>query len=237
MKVKACARNGIDSISYHLNNDTTQEELLELIKKLNDDVEIDGILLQHPLPSHLNEREAFNTIHLNKDVDGVTTTGFGNMAMGMDAYPSCTPAAIMKLLEHYKIQVEGKHAVVIGRSPILGKPIASLLLNANATVTICHSYTEGLEQIVSTADIVIAAVGKPNLVKGSWIKEGVVVIDAGYNAGNVGDVDFESCLDKASAITPVPGGVGPITIATLLYQTVLSASKKENSKEHEKTIK
>ncbi|UAL47153.1 bifunctional 5,10-methylenetetrahydrofolate dehydrogenase/5,10-methenyltetrahydrofolate cyclohydrolase [Sutcliffiella horikoshii] len=231
MKVKACARVGIDSISYHLNTETTQEELLELIRKLNHDQEVDGILLQHPIPSHLDERDAFNKIHIDKDVDGVTTTGFGNMALGMDANPSCTPAAIMKLLKHYKIQVEGKHAVVIGRSPILGKPMASLLLNANATVTICHSYTEGLEQIVSTADIVIAAVGKPNFVKGSWIKEGAVVIDAGYNGGNVGDVDFESCLEKASAITPVPGGVGPITIATLLYQTVLSASKrkKENS--------
>ena len=181
--------------------------------------------MQHPVPHHIDEREAFEAIRIEKDVDGVTTLGFAQNAFGFADYPSCTPAAILAILEYYNISLEGKHAVVIGRSPILGKPVSVMLLNNNATVTICHSKTTNLENIVRLGDIVVAAVGKPKFVQGDWIKPGAIVLDAGYNEGNLGDVDYDSCLQNAYAITPVPAGVGPVTIATLLKHTVDAADK------------
>ena len=168
----------------------------------------------------------FNEIKMSKDVDGVTSAGFGAMSMGEDAYVSATPHGIMSILEHYNVELEGKHAVVIGRSAILGKPIAMMLLNKNATVTIVHSKTKKLEEIVKKADIVVACVGKAKFVKKEWLKEGVVIVDAGYNEGNVGDVDLENCISLASAYTPVPGGVGPMTIVSLITQTVKSFEKR-----------
>jgi methylenetetrahydrofolate dehydrogenase (NADP+)/methenyltetrahydrofolate cyclohydrolase len=180
------------------------------------------------VPKHIDERMCFNAISPSKDVDGVTSAGFGAMSMGEDAYASATPLGIIKLLEYYNIELEGKKAIVIGRSAILGKPIAMMLLNKNATVTIAHSKTKDLEKYVKEADIVVACVGKPKFVKKEWLKEGVVIVDAGYNAGNVGDVDLENATKVASAYTPVPGGVGPMTIASLIYQTVKSFEKRVN---------
>lgn len=223
MKGNACAKLGIESRKIHLDKQTTTEELLATIHSLNKDEKVHGILLQHPVPSHIDERKAFEAIEIEKDVDGVTSFGYGQTALGFGKYPSCTPAAIMKIMEHYNIEVNGKHAVVVGRSPILGKPVSALLLNKDATVTTCHSRTVHLENHVRQADIVIAAVGKPNFIQGEWIKLGAVILDAGYNKGNIGDVDYEACLEKASAITPVPGGVGPVTISMLLKHTVDSA--------------
>lgn len=228
MKGNACARIGINSLKIELDYNTQTEELMDIIMRLNDDENIDGILLQHPVPKHIDERKCFNAISPAKDVDGVTSAGFGAMSMGEDAYASATPLGIMKLLEHYKIEIEGKKAIVIGRSAILGKPIAMMLLNKNATVTIAHSKTKDLEKYVKEADIVVACVGKPKFVKKEWLKEGVVIVDAGYNAGNVGDVDLENATKVASAYTPVPGGVGPMTIASLIYQTVKSFEKRIN---------
>ncbi|QOS78958.1 bifunctional 5,10-methylene-tetrahydrofolate dehydrogenase/5,10-methylene-tetrahydrofolate cyclohydrolase [Paenibacillus sp. JNUCC31] len=225
MKGNACARIGVHSIKVVLSADTTTEELIQEINKLNDDPSVHGILLQHPVPNHIDERAAFDTISIEKDVDGVTTLGFALNAFGEAEFPSCTPQAIMRILDFYNIQIEGKHAVVIGRSPILGKPVSAMLLNRNATVTTCHSKTMNLEEIVKLGDIIIAAVGKPLFVKGEWIKSGAVVIDAGYNKGNVGDVDYDTCFAPSSAITPVPGGVGPVTIATLIEHTIKSAFK------------
>ncbi|MDZ5473795.1 tetrahydrofolate dehydrogenase/cyclohydrolase catalytic domain-containing protein [Bacillus sp. 31A1R] len=226
MKGNACARLGIDSRRIHLPETTTTEELIKTINDLNDDETVHGILLQHPVPSQIDERAAFEEISLDKDVDGVTSWGYGQTALGFGVYPSCTPAAILKIMEYYNIETKGKHAVVVGRSPILGKPVSALLLNKNATVTTCHSYTENLPKLVEQADIVIAAVGKPSFIKGDWLKTGAIVLDAGYNPGNIGDVEYESCFEKASAITPVPGGVGPVTISMLLKHTVDSAEKK-----------
>lgn len=225
MKGNACKRIGIDSIRIDLPSTTTTEQLIAEIQTLNENRNVHGILLQHPVPRHIDERAAFESIHIDKDVDGVTTLGFAQNAFGIADFPSCTPAAIIAILKHYNITIEGKHAVVIGRSPILGKPVSAMLLNENATVTTCHSKTSNIENHVRQADIVVAAVGKPRFVPGDWIKPGAVVIDAGYNKGNIGDVDYESCLERASAITPVPGGVGPVTIATLLKHTVDAAEK------------
>ncbi len=184
-----------------------------------------GILLQHPVPKQIDERSCFERISLAKDVDGVTMLGFGRMAMGEPAYGSATPAGILRLLRHYRIRLEGRHAVVIGRSPILGKPVAMMLLNENATVTICHSRTERLPEIVRGADIVVGAVGKPQFIKAGWIRDGAVVVDAGYHPGNVGDVELGPVIPRCEAYTPVPGGVGPMTIATLITQTVEAAEK------------
>lgn len=223
MKGNACAKLGIDSKRIHLDKETTTEQLLETIQALNDDNNVHGILLQHPVPGHIDERKAFETIAIEKDVDGVTSFGYGQTALGFGKFPSCTPAAIMKIMEHYGIKASGKHAVVVGRSPILGKPVSALLLNEDATVTTCHSRTTNLADHVKQADIVVAAVGKPNFIQGDWIKPGAVILDAGYNKGNIGDVDYEACLENASAITPVPGGVGPVTISMLLKHTVDSA--------------
>ncbi len=226
MKGNACAKLGIDSKKIHLDKETTTEQLLETIQSLNEDSNVHGILLQHPVPDHIDERKAFETIAIDKDVDGVTSLGYGQTALGFGKYPSCTPAAILKIMEHYGIDASGKHAVVVGRSPILGKPVSALLLNEDATVTTCHSRTKNLAEHVKQADIVVAAVGKPNFIQGDWIKPGAVILDAGYNKGNVGDVDYEACLLNASAITPVPGGVGPVTISMLLKHTVDSAEGK-----------
>jgi len=220
MKGNACERVGMNSLKVELPESTTTEELLNKIFELNNDPEISGILLQHPVPSQINERACFDAIDVNKDVDGVTCLGFGNMAMGEEAYGSCTPQGIIRLLDYYDIETEGKHAVVIGRSPILGKPMAMMLLNKNATVTICHSRTKDLRAHVLNADIVVGAVGIPKFIKADWIKDNAVVIDAGYHPEKCGDIELEGIADRCQAFTPVPGGVGPMTINTLILQTV-----------------
>ena len=225
MKRNTCARVGMESIAVELSEDTTTEELLEKIRSLNNDVNVHGILLQHPVPSQIDERLCFDEIDINKDVDGVTCLGFGNMSMGLDAYGSCTPAGIMRLINHHDIQVEGLNAVVVGRSPILGKPMAMMLLNMNATVTICHSRTTNLDLIIKNADIIVGAVGIPKFIKSDWIKKGAVVIDAGYHPEKCGDIDLDNIEKIASAYTPVPGGVGPMTINTLILQTLQSAER------------
>ena len=225
MKRNTCARVGMESIAVELSEDTTTEELLEKIRSLNNDVNVHGILLQHPVPSQIDERLCFDEIDINKDVDGVTCLGFGNMSMGLDAYGSCTPAGIMRLINHHNIQLEGLNAVVVGRSPILGKPMAMKLLNMNATVTICHSRTTNLDLIIKNADIIVGAVGIPKFIKSDWIKKGAVVIDAGYHPEKCGDIDLDNIEKIASAYTPVPGGVGPMTINTLILQTLQSAER------------
>ncbi|HLF98860.1 MAG TPA: bifunctional 5,10-methylenetetrahydrofolate dehydrogenase/5,10-methenyltetrahydrofolate cyclohydrolase [Acidimicrobiia bacterium] len=223
MKQSRSARAGIDSRLVHLPESASTTELVDAIAKLSEDPGVDGILLQHPVPGQIDERAAFEAIPPSKDVDGVTMHSFAAMAFGLPGFASCTPAGILRLLDAYKVELDGKHAVVIGRSPILGKPVGMLLLARNATVTYCHSRTQSLRDLVRTADVVIAAVGRPNFVRGEWFKPGVVVVDAGYNEGNVGDVAFDEALDRADLITPVPGGVGPMTIAMLLEQTVEAA--------------
>lgn len=225
MKGNACARVGMESLKVVLPASTTTVELLAEIDRLNANPRIQGILLQHPVPAHIDERQCFDRISLAKDVDGVTVLGFGAMSMGLPAYGSATPAGIMRLLTHYGIAIEGKHAVVVGRSPILGKPVAMMLLNANATVTLCHSRTQDLPYLIAQADIVVGAVGKPRFIQGDWIKRGAVLVDAGYHPGGVGDIDLAAAIDKCSAYTPVPGGVGPMTIATLMAHTVEAAEK------------
>ena len=226
MKQNACARLGMDSIAVELSKDTTTRELLNTIEKLNSDNSVHGILLQHPVPSQINERQCFDAISVEKDVDGVTCIGFGQMTMGEEAFGSCTPAGIMRILEHYKIEISGKNAVVVGRSPILGKPMAMMLLNANASVTICHSRTANLQEHIQNADILVGAVGVPRLIQKDWIKNGAVVIDAGYHpVEKCGDIDLADIDSVASAHTPVPGGVGPMTINTLILNTLLAAQK------------
>lgn len=220
MKGNACRRVGMDSLKVELPAQTTTEQLLAQIRKLNDDQDVHGILLQHPVPAQIDERACFDTIALAKDVDGVTCLGFGRMSMGEHAYGSATPAGIMGLLSAYDIALEGRHAVVVGRSPILGKPMAMMLLAANATVTVCHSRTQNLPDLVRQADIVVGAVGKPEFIKSDWIKDGAVVVDAGYHPARVGDIELDGVVSRAFAYTPVPGGVGPMTIATLMRQTV-----------------
>ncbi len=226
MKGNACARVGLRSIKVELPEDTTTNQLLAKIEELNSDPQVCGILLQHPVPKQIDEQACFNAIALEKDVDGVNTASFGGFTMGLDSFVSATPKGIMTLLERYNIEIRGKEAVVIGRSPILGKPAAMLLLNADATVTVCHSRTVNLPEIVKRADIVVAAVGRPKFVQAEWIKPGAVLVDAGYNAGNIGDIDLENAAPLSSAYTPVPGGVGPMTIATLMQQTVQSALRR-----------
>ena len=223
MKGNACGRVGMESRKIDLPDATTTREVLDHIDALNADRTVQGILLQHPVPAHINERECFDRICLEKDVDGVTCLGFGRMAMGQRAFGSATPAGIMALLTHYGVAIAGKHAVVVGRSPILGKPMAMMLLNCHATVTICHSRTTALPEMVRRADIVVGAVGKPEFIKAEWIQPGAVIIDAGYHAGGVGDVELKNAINRCSAYTPVPGGVGPMTIVTLIRQTVEAA--------------
>ena len=229
MKLKACERVGIIGKKIELNESISELDLISEIEKLNKDTNISGILIQHPLPSHLNEQKIFNYINPKKDVDGLNTTSFGNMTMGITSYVPATPGAIMEILNYYNINMEGKKAVVVGRSNILGKPIAMLLLNANATVTMCHSKTNNLNDILKDADIIVAALGKPKYIKASLLKEGSVVIDAGYNEGNVGDVDFDN-VNPSISYTPVPGGVGPVTIAKLLEQTTTAFERSINEK-------
>ena len=225
MKRNTCARVGMKSIAVELPETTTTEELLDKIQELNNDKNVHGILLQHPVPSQIDERMCFDAINVKKDVDGVTCLGFGNMSMGIDAYGSCTPAGIIRLIEHYKLNVQGLNAVVVGRSPILGKPMAMMLLNLNATVTICHSRTQNIDTIIKNADLIVGAVGIPKFIKSSWIKKDAIVIDAGYHPEKCGDIDLDGIEDIASAYTPVPGGVGPMTINTLILQTLQSAEK------------
>ncbi len=225
MKGTACRRIGMDSIKVEMSEETTTEELLAKINELNANPDVHGILLQHPVPSQIDERKCFDAISIEKDVDGVTTKGFGLMAMGEEAYGSATPAGIMHLLEHYKIDLNGKHAVVVGRSPILGKPMAAMLLNANCTVTICHSRTQNLAEHIKQADVLVGAVGRPEFIKAEWIKDGAVVVDAGYHPGGLGDIDKTGLEGRVSALTPVPGGVGPMTINALISQTLEAAQK------------
>ena len=226
MKGNACERIGMKSLKLELPQNTSTNELLKSINDLNNNDEISGILLQHPTPSGINERACFDSIKIEKDVDGVTSLGFGKMAMMEKAFGSCTPYGIMRLLDHYEIPLNGKHAVVIGRSPILGKPMAMMLLNANATVTICHSKTEDLPSVVAQADIVVGAVGIPKFIKSEWIKDNSIVVDAGYHPEKCGDIDLEPLKNRCFAYTPVPGGVGPMTINTLLLQTIESCENK-----------
>ena len=230
MKGNACQRVGMDSLKVEMPSHTTTDELLAKIEELNQNPNVHGILLQHPVPEQIDERLCFDAISAEKDVDGVTCLGFGRMSMGEEAYGCATPKGIMRLLEAYEIPLSGKHAVVVGRSPILGKPMAMMLLNANATVTICHSRTKDLPSLIKQADIVVGAVGKPEFIQAEWIKDGAVVVDAGYHPGGVGDIQLQPLLNRVAAYTPVPGGVGPMTINTLIYQTVDSGEKKINQK-------
>ncbi|MAD57609.1 MAG: bifunctional 5,10-methylene-tetrahydrofolate dehydrogenase/5,10-methylene-tetrahydrofolate cyclohydrolase [Porticoccus sp.] len=226
MKQNACKRIGMDSIAVEMPENTTTELLLNKIQSLNSNPACQGILLQHPVPPQIDERACFDSIDLAKDVDGVTCLGFGRISMGERAYGSATPQGIMRLLSAYEIDVQGKHSVIVGRSPILGKPMAMMMLNKNATVTICHSRTEDLSKIVGNGDIIVGAVGKPEFIKAAWIKDGAVVIDAGYHPGGIGDIELAPLYGRASAITPVPGGVGPMTINTLIFQAVDSAERR-----------
>ena len=223
MKANRCKSVGMESRRIEIPAEASTKEVVTRIEELSQDPGVDGILLQHPVPSHVDGRAAFEAITPSKDVDGVTYASFAKMALGAPGFKAATPGGMLSLLDAYDVPLAGKHAVVIGRSPILGKPVGMLLLERDATVTLCHSKTKNLDAIVSTTDIVIAAVGRPELIQGSWIKPGAVVIDAGYNPGNIGDVEYEKASEAASLITPVPGGVGPMTIATLLEQTVAAA--------------
>jgi methylenetetrahydrofolate dehydrogenase (NADP+)/methenyltetrahydrofolate cyclohydrolase len=225
MKRNTCKKVGMQSIAIELPETTTTDDLLEAIQKLNSDKNVHGILLQHPVPSQIDERKCFDAIDIEKDVDGVTCLGFGNMSMGLNAYGSCTPAGIIRLIEHYELEVQGLNAVVVGRSPILGKPMAMMLLNLNATVTICHSRTTNIESIIKKADLIVGAVGIPRFVKTEWIKQDAIVIDAGFHPEKCGDIDLSKMDRISSAYTPVPGGVGPMTINTLILHTMQSAKK------------
>ncbi|MDO0933860.1 tetrahydrofolate dehydrogenase/cyclohydrolase catalytic domain-containing protein [Streptomyces sp. DG2A-72] len=225
MKRTRCAKAGIHSRHIPLPATTTTAELIDTLAALSSDPEVHGILLQHPAGPHIDERAAFEAIAPEKDVDGVTMHSFAAMSFGLPGFQSCTPGGILRLLDEYDIEIAGKHAVVVGRSAILGKPVGMLLLARDATVTYCHSRTTGLPALVREADIVVAAVGRPRLIRGEDVKPGAVVIDAGYNPGNVGDVDFDTARTRARLITPVPGGVGPMTIAVLLAQTVDAAAR------------
>ena len=228
MKQETCKRVGMESLAINLPKETSTEELLLKIDELHNDKKIHGILLQHPVPNQINERECFERISIEKDVDGVTCLGFGRMSMDLSAYGSCTPAGIMRILEFYDVDISGMNAVVVGRSPILGKPMAMMLLNKNATVTICHSRTKELEDHVRNADLVVGAVGVPKLIKKEWLKKGAVVIDAGYHPEKCGDIDLDGIEEIASSYTPVPGGVGPMTINTLILNTMEAARKTLN---------
>jgi methylenetetrahydrofolate dehydrogenase (NADP+)/methenyltetrahydrofolate cyclohydrolase len=232
MKRNRCERTGIESRLISLPASTTTSVLVGTLAELSGDTEVDGILLQHPVPDHIDERASFEAIVPGTDVDGVTWRSFAAMAFGEPGFASCTPSGIVRLLDHYEVRLAGRHAVVIGRSPILGKPVGMLLLARDATVTYCHSKTRDLPSLVRRADVVIAALGKPQFVRGGWLKPGAVVIDAGYNEGNVGDVAFDEARDVAGLITPVPGGVGPMTIAVLLSQTVDAAEARHRDGDH-----
>lgn len=225
MKGNACQRVGMQSLRIDLPAVTTTAQLLARIDELNANPDVHGILLQHPVPAQIDERACFDHIALSKDVDGVTTYGFGRMAMGERAWGSATPAGIMRLLAHFRVPLSGQLAVVVGRSPILGKPMAAMLLNADATVVICHSRTRDLPALLRQADVVVGAVGKPQFIRAEWIKDGAVVVDAGYHPGAVGDIELAPLVARCAAYTPVPGGVGPMTINTLIAQTVAAAEQ------------
>ena len=225
MKGNACRRIGMESLAIELPASTTTRQLLGTIDELNQNPDVHGILLQHPVPSQIDERACFDQIALEKDVDGVTCLGFGRMAMGEEAYGCATPQGIMRLLEAYDIPISGTHAVVVGRSPILGKPMAMMLLGKDATVTICHSRTQNLPDLIKQADIIVGAVGRPEFIRAEWIKDGAVVVDAGYHPGGVGDIELAPLVERVAAYTPVPGGVGPMTINTLIQQTVISGER------------
>lgn len=226
-KSKACEKAGIEFEEFLYDENLSEEELIDKIKELNEDDSVHGILLQSPVPKHININKAFRTINPNKDVDGFNPVNVGNLSIGEDAFISCTPYGIIKMLEAYKIETEGKNAVIIGRSNIVGKPMIQCMLNKNSTVTVCHSKTKNIGEVIKNADIVIAALGKPKFVTADMVKDGAVVIDVGINRlenGTIcGDVDFENVKEKASYITPVPGGVGPMTIAMLIYNVVKAA--------------
>lgn len=226
-KKKACAYIGIDSRSFELPGNTRQEELLALIHRLNEDNTVHGILVQLPVPDHMDEKEILRAISPSKDVDGFHPQSVGALSVGEPGFVSCTPAGIVELLKRSGVEIDGKECVVVGRSNIVGKPMAMLLLRENGTVTVCHSHTKDLKEICKRADILVAAIGKPVFFDASYVKEGAVVIDVGIHRGEnnqlCGDVDFDSVADKASAITPVPGGVGPMTIAMLMKNCVDSA--------------
>lgn len=226
-KSKACEEIGIEYEEFLLKDDIQMDDLLNVIEELNNRSDIHGILLQSPIPKHLQINKAFNKIDYKKDVDGFNPVNVGKLVIGEDSFISCTPFGVMKMLEEYGIEIEGKNAVVIGRSNIVGKPLAQCLLAKNATVTICHSRTKNIHEITNNADILVAALGRPKYVKEHMVKDGAVVIDVGINRGDdgklVGDVDFENVSKKASYITPVPGGVGPMTIAMLMHNVVKAA--------------
>ncbi|GII27473.1 bifunctional 5,10-methylenetetrahydrofolate dehydrogenase/5,10-methenyltetrahydrofolate cyclohydrolase [Planotetraspora mira] len=224
MKRARCETVGITSRHLPLPATTTTTELVDAITSLSEDPAVHGILLQHPVGDHIDERAAFEAIAPHKDVDGVTMRSFAAMSFGLPGFVSCTPGGIMRLLDAYDVDLAGKHAVVVGRSAILGKPAGMLLLARDATVTYCHSRTRDLRSIIREADVLIAAVGRPHFILGEDIKVGAVVVDAGYSPGNIGDVDFDTAKTRASLITPVPGGVGPMTIAMLLSQTAEAAA-------------
>lgn len=234
-KKKACERVGFKSIEVNLPEDTTQKALLDKIRELNMDNTIHGILIQLPLPSHIDELTVLRFINMDKDVDCFNPTNFGYLNLGTDCLAPCTPAGVMELLHRSNISIEGKRAVVVGRSNIVGKPMAALLTCANATVTVAHSRTKNLDELCREADILVAAIGRPEFIKGEWVKEGATVIDVGTNSVDdpesakgyrlVGDVDYEEAKSRAGAITPVPGGVGPMTIAVLLLNTLKAYDK------------
>ena len=232
-KSKACEDVGIEYEEFILKDETTQEKLIELIKKLNNDKIINGILLQSPIPKHLNINEAFKAITYMKDVDGFTPSSVGKLCIGEDTFISCTPYGVMKMFEEYNIDLTGKDVVILGRSNIVGKPLIQCCLQKNATVTVCHSKTKNLAEHTKRADVVISAIGQSKFVKADMVKDGAVIIDVGINRGEdgklTGDVDFENVEKKASYITPVPGGVGPMTIAMLMNNVIKAA--KEQSKE------
>ena len=223
-KRKKCEQVGMRSVLVELPHSATTGQVLGEVESLGADERVHAILVQHPVPAPVDRRAVFEAIPIEKDIDAVGSAALGRVVLGFGATAPCTPLGIMRLLAEHEVDLDGMHAVVIGRSPILGRPMASMLINAHATVTLCHSRTRGLEQIVAQADLVIAAVGRPEFVRGDWIKPGAVVIDAGYNEGNVGDVEFDAAAARASLITPVPGGVGPMTVAVLIDQTADAAA-------------
>lgn len=229
-KSKACEKTGIEFEEFLFDKNTSEQELLETIEKLNNDDSVHGILLQSPVPKHIDINKAFRTISPLKDVDGFNPVNVGNLTIGEDCFISCTPFGIIKILEEYSIETEGKETVILGRSNIVGKPMIQCMLNKNSTVTVCHSRTKDIEKVIQRADIVIAAIGQPKFVKDFMVKEGATVIDVGINrledGSIVGDVDFENVSKKVAYITPVPGGVGPMTIAMLLNNVVKAAEEK-----------
>lgn len=229
-KKKACEYTGIRSLAYEIPEETTEEELLGLVCSLNDREDVDGILVQLPLPPHINEDKVIQAISPDKDVDGFHPQSVGALSIGQPGFVSCTPAGIIELLKRYNIQIDGKECVVIGRSNIVGKPVSMLLLRENGTVTVCHSHTADLKEVTKRADILVVAIGKAKFITADYIKEGAAVIDVGMdrdeNGKLCGDVDFDSAVEKAGAITPVPGGAGPMTIAMLMNNCVYSAELK-----------